>query len=24
VFAQSMYERNVKGCGIGGKITVTE
>jgi uncharacterized protein YfaS (alpha-2-macroglobulin family) len=24
VFAQSMYERNVKGRGIGGKITVTE
>jgi alpha-2-macroglobulin len=24
VFAQSMYDRNVKGRGIGGKITVTE
>jgi len=24
VFAQSMYERNTKGRGIGGKITVTE
>ena len=24
VFAESMYERNVKGRGIGGKITVTE
>src|SRR5438874_3610186 len=24
VFAQSMYNRNVKGRGIGGKITVTE
>ena len=24
VFAQSMYERAVKGCGVGGKITVTE
>jgi hypothetical protein len=24
VFAQSMYDRNVKGCGVGGKITVTE
>jgi uncharacterized protein YfaS (alpha-2-macroglobulin family) len=24
VFAQSMYERNIKGRGIGGKITVTE
>jgi uncharacterized protein YfaS (alpha-2-macroglobulin family) len=24
VFAQSMYERNVKGRGVGGKITVTE
>jgi uncharacterized protein YfaS (alpha-2-macroglobulin family) len=24
VFAQSMYDRNVKGRGLGGKITVTE
>jgi hypothetical protein len=24
VFAGSMYERNVKGQGIGGHITVTE
>ena len=24
VFAESMYERNVKGRGVGGKITVTE
>ncbi len=24
VFAQSMYERNIKGRGVGGKITVTE
>jgi len=24
VFAQSMYDRNIKGRGIGGKITVTE
>jgi hypothetical protein len=24
VFAQSMYNRNVKGRGLGGKITVTE
>jgi len=24
VFAQSMYDRKVKGCGVGGKITVTE
>src|SRR5437899_10505268 len=24
VFAESMYERNVKGCGVGGKISVTE
>src|SRR5205823_1542259 len=24
VFAQSMYNRNVKGRGVGGKITVTE
>src|SRR5256886_1519952 len=24
VFAQSMYDRNVKGRGVGGKITVTE
>lgn len=24
VFAQSMYDRDVKGCGVGGKITVTE
>ncbi|HEX4638187.1 MAG TPA: MG2 domain-containing protein [Chthoniobacterales bacterium] len=24
VFAQSMYDRNLKGRGIGGKITVTE
>jgi alpha-2-macroglobulin len=24
VFAQSMYDRNVKGHGVGGKITVTE
>jgi len=24
VFAQSMYDRNLKGRGVGGKITVTE
>ena len=24
VFAQSMYDRNVKGRGVGGKITVAE
>jgi hypothetical protein len=24
VFAQSMYDRNVNGRGVGGKITVTE
>lgn len=24
IFAESMYERNVKGRGVGGKITVTE
>src|SRR5437764_1099011 len=24
VFAQAMYDRNVKGRGVGGKITVTE
>jgi uncharacterized protein YfaS (alpha-2-macroglobulin family) len=24
VFAQSMYQRNIKGRGVGGKITVTE
>jgi uncharacterized protein YfaS (alpha-2-macroglobulin family) len=24
IFAQSMYDRGVKGCGVGGKITVTE
>jgi uncharacterized protein YfaS (alpha-2-macroglobulin family) len=24
VFAQSMYDRSVKGRGLGGKITVTE
>ena len=24
VFAQSMYDRNVKGRGVGGRITVTE
>ena len=24
VFAESMYERNVKGRGVGGKISVTE
>jgi uncharacterized protein YfaS (alpha-2-macroglobulin family) len=24
VFAESMYERAIKGCGVGGKITVTE
>ena len=24
VFAQSMYDRNVKARGVGGKITVTE
>jgi len=24
VFAESMYERNIKGRGVGGKITVTE
>src|SRR5262249_34159758 len=24
VFAQSMYDRNVKGRGVGGKIAVTE
>jgi len=24
VFAQSMYDRNTKGRGVGGKITVTE
>jgi uncharacterized protein YfaS (alpha-2-macroglobulin family) len=24
VFAESMYDRNVKGRGVGGKITVTE
>ena len=24
VFAESMYERNVKGRGVGGRITVTE
>src|SRR5262249_47965963 len=24
VFAESMYERNIKGSGVGGKITVTE
>jgi uncharacterized protein YfaS (alpha-2-macroglobulin family) len=24
VFAESMYERNVKGRGVGGKITVAE
>ena len=24
VFAESMYERKVKGRGVGGKITVTE
>jgi uncharacterized repeat protein (TIGR01451 family) len=24
VFAQSMYDRNVKGRGVGGKITVSE
>ncbi len=24
VFAQSMYDRGVKGCGVGGRIVVTE
>jgi len=24
IFAESMYERNVKGRGVGGKISVTE
>jgi alpha-2-macroglobulin len=24
VFAESMYERAIKGCGVGGKITVAE
>ena len=24
VFAESMYDRNVKGRGLGGKITVTK
>jgi hypothetical protein len=24
VFAEAMYERNIKGRGVGGKITVTE
>jgi uncharacterized protein YfaS (alpha-2-macroglobulin family) len=24
IFAESMYERNVKGRGVGGKITVAE
>jgi uncharacterized protein YfaS (alpha-2-macroglobulin family) len=24
VFAESMYERKVKGLGVGGKISVTE
>ncbi|MGH7981790.1 MAG: alpha-2-macroglobulin family protein [Candidatus Udaeobacter sp.] len=24
VFAESMYERAIKGCGVGGKISVTE
>jgi uncharacterized protein YfaS (alpha-2-macroglobulin family) len=24
VFAESMYERNIKGRGVGGRITVTE
>jgi hypothetical protein len=24
VFAESMYERAIKGCGVAGKITVTE
>ena len=24
VFAESMYERHVKACGLGGKITVTQ
>src|SRR5213596_3521035 len=24
VFAESMYERHIKGLGVGGKITVTE
>ena len=24
VFAESMYERHVKGLGVGGKITVTQ
>jgi len=24
VFAESMYERNVKGRGLGGKISVTK
>jgi alpha-2-macroglobulin len=24
IFAESMYERAIKGCGVGGKITVTE
>jgi uncharacterized protein YfaS (alpha-2-macroglobulin family) len=24
VFAESMYERNIKGRGVGGKIIVTE
>jgi uncharacterized protein YfaS (alpha-2-macroglobulin family) len=24
VFAESMYDRNVKGRGLGGKISVTK
>ncbi len=24
IFAESMYDRAIKGCGVGGKITVTE
>jgi hypothetical protein len=24
IFAESMYERNIKGRGVGGKISVTE
>ncbi|PYK17761.1 MAG: hypothetical protein DME55_08990 [Verrucomicrobia bacterium] len=24
IFAESMYERAIKGCGVGGKISVTE
>jgi uncharacterized protein YfaS (alpha-2-macroglobulin family) len=24
VFAESMYERNIKACGVGGRITVVE